>query len=115
MKKITVILVALLLICGMSILSFAQTAPATGAKKPEFATEVVRGKIVSIDTVKNEIVVKEPKTGADTTISVDPEVISSLKTDENVKVTLKAGTNVADKVKEVVKSKSATLAPKPMK
>jgi len=103
MKKITVILVALLLICGMTTLNFAQTSQATGAKKAKVSTEVIRGKIISIDTVKNEIVVKENKTGTEKTIAVDPTVISSLKTDENVKVTLKAGSNVAEKVKEIIK------------
>ena len=103
MKKISVILVVLLLVCAVATLSFAQPPQATGAKKAEAATEIVRGKIISIDTVKNEIVVKENKTGTEKTIAVDPAVISSLKTDENVKVTLKAGNNVAEKVKEIIK------------
>lgn len=101
MKKINFILMALVLVCGITALSFAQTAPATTAKKAEANTEIVRGKITSIDTTKNEIVIKE-KSGTDKTISVDPAIISTLKVDENVKVTLKAGTNVAEKVKEIV-------------
>ena len=108
MKKITVILVALFLICAMSTLSFAKTPQATAAKKAEVSTEIFRGKIISIDTAKNEIAVKENKTGVEKTIIVDPKVISSLKVDEEVKVTLKAGSNVAASVKKLVKKTTST-------
>ncbi len=108
MKKITVILVALLLICAMSTLSLAQTSQGTGVKKATVTTEIVRGKITLIDTAKNEIVVKVNKTGTEKTIAVDPTVISSLKVDEDVKVTLKAGSNVAERVKKIVKKTTST-------
>ena len=108
MKKITVILVMLLLICAMSTLSFAQTSRATATKKVEVKTEVIKGKITSIDIVKNEIVVKENKTGTEKTIAVGPTVISSLKIDEEVKVTLKAGSNVAASVKKLIKKTTST-------
>jgi hypothetical protein len=108
MKKITVILVVLLLICAMSTLSFAQTSQAKGAKKAEVSTEVVRGKIISIDKTKNEIVVKENKTGTEKTIAVDPKLISSLKANEEVRVTLKAGSNIAEKVKKITKHAAST-------
>jgi len=108
MKKITIILVALLLICAMSKLSFAQKSQATGAKKAVVNTESIKGKITSIDTAKNEIVVKENKTGTEKTITVDPKVMASLKTDEDVKVTLKTGSNVAEQVKKLVKKTTST-------
>ena len=108
MKKITVILVVLLLICAMSTLSFAQTPQSTVAKKAAVNTEIIRGKIISIDTTKNEIVVKENKTGKEKTIAVDPKVISSLKVGENVKVTLKAESNIAEKVREIIKPVAPT-------
>jgi hypothetical protein len=108
MKKITVILLALLLICTMSKLSFAQKSQTTGAKKAAVNTEIIRGKIISIDTTKNEIVVRENKTGTEKTITVDPKVIASLKTDEDVKVMLKAGSNVAEQVKKLVKKTAST-------
>jgi predicted dinucleotide-binding enzyme len=108
MKKITVILVALLLICTMSPLSFAQTSQGRGVKKAAVNTEIIRGKIISINTAKNEIVVKENKTGTEKTIVVDPTVISSLKVDEDVKVALKAGSNVAEKVNKIVKKTTST-------
>ena len=107
MKKIIVIFAALFLICGMAALSFAQTAQAPAAKKAEVKPEIIRGKITSIDTTKNEIVVKE-KSGAEKTISVDPAIISTLKAGENVKVTLKAGSNVAQTVKKIVKKTNST-------
>ena len=103
MKKITVILVALLLMCAMSQLSFAQTSQGRGAKKAAVNTEVIRGKIISIDTAKNEIVVKENKTGTEKTITVDSKVIASLKVNEEVKVTLKEGSSIATSVKEIFK------------
>lgn len=109
MKKITVILFALLLICGMTILSFAQTAQVTTEKKAEIKTEAIRGKIKSIDLKKNEIVVIENKTGTEKTITVDDlKVISSLKVDEAVKVTLKEGSNIALSVKKLVKKTTTT-------
>jgi len=108
MKKITVILVALLLICAMSTLSFAQTSQGTGAKKAVVNTEIIRGKIISIDTAKNEIVVKENKTGTEKAISIDPKVIATLKIDDQVKVTLKEGSNIAASVKKIVKKTTST-------
>lgn len=108
MKKTTIILFALLLMCGTAILSFAQTSQVAVAKKVEVKTEVITGKIVAIDTVKNEIVIKENKTGIAKTITVDPKVISSLKTDEAVKVSLKEGTNVALSIKKLVKKAAST-------
>lgn len=108
MKKITVILVALLLICVMSPLSFAQTSQGIGVKKAAVNTEIIRGKIISINTEKNEIVVKENKTGTEKTIVVGPTIISSLKVDEDVKVTLKAGSNVVEKAKKIVKKTTST-------
>lgn len=108
MKKITIILFALLLICGMTISSFAQVSQAASAEKAKVTTETIRGKIISIDTVKNEIVVKENKTGIEKTITVDPKVILSLKTDEAVKVSLKEGTNLALSIKKLVKKAAST-------
>lgn len=102
MKKITVILVALLLICSMSTLSFAQTSPVKTAKKAKVSTEIIRGKIVSIDSAKNEIVIKDNKTGLEKSILVNAKEVGSLKVGEELKVTLKSGTNIAESVKKIV-------------
>lgn len=108
MKKLTVILSALMLVCAMSALSFAQTAP-TG-KRSEAKANILRGKITSIDTTKNEIVVKN-KDGVEKTISVDAKAITTLKTDENVRIKVKEGTNVAESIREIVKTATPAKAP----
>jgi len=102
MKKTYIILVTLFFICGTSALSFAQTAQAAAAKKAVVSTEIIKGKIASINAGKNEIVVKEK------TIVVSPEAVSSLKVGDQVKVTLKAGSNVAVSVKRLVKKPVST-------
>jgi hypothetical protein len=112
MKKINVILVVLFLICAVATLSFAQTATqiaqVTSAKKAEVSAEVIRGKVTSIDTAKNEITVKENKSDTEKTIAVTSKVLSSLKTNDEVQVIVKAGSNVAESVKKIVK-KVATI------
>ena len=68
---------------------------------------LVVGTIQSIDTVKNEIVIKDKK-GMDKTISVDPAEIGELKTNDRVKITLKEGTmNVAANVTVIKMKKMA--------
>lgn len=108
MKKLTIFLSMLLLICAIATLSFAQASMAAGAKKSEVATEIIKGKIISIDAVKNEIVVKEKKTDAEKVIMVDPKILSSLKVDGEVKVTLKAGSSTAESVKNINKVSLST-------
>ncbi len=108
MKKITVILVALIFLCGLGTFSFAQTAQGKTDKKAEAKTELIRGKIISIDTTKNEIVVKDNKAGVEKTIAVDPRVIASLKTGEEVRIRVKEGSNIAESVREVVKTAAPT-------
>jgi len=105
MKKITIILFALLLMCGTARSSFAQGSQTNDAKKTVVKTETIRGKIISVDLAKNTIVVKEPKAGAERTITVDPKVIVSLRVNEKVKVTVKEGSNIAASVKETFNKK----------
>jgi hypothetical protein len=61
--------------------------------------DVIRGIIVSVDTTKNEIVIKDKKTGAEKTIAVNLGDMASLKKDAAVKVTLEPGTNKAQSIK----------------
>ena len=61
--------------------------------------DVVRGTIISVDNGKNEIVIKDSKTGAEKTILVNPGDISSLKKGEEVKAKLQSGTNKAESIK----------------
>jgi len=95
MKKALVSLAVLITFIGLTTFCFAQQTKTTGSK-----AEVFKGKIVSIDSGKNEVVVKAHKAG-ERTIVVDPTVISSLKVDEEVKITLKPGSNIAETVVKI--------------
>jgi hypothetical protein len=91
MRKILAVAVAVLTLISFSTLGIAKEA----AKKPE----VVKGEVVSIDTAKNEVVIKDTKANVEKTIVVDPKEITNLKTGEKVKAILKEGTNTAEKIK----------------
>ena len=103
MKKLIIILLALLFMCGMNISSFAQTSQVASTKKTAVNTEVISGKVTSINAAKNEITVQENKTAIEKTITTTPKVISALKVGEEVKVTLKKGGDVAVSVKKIIK------------
>jgi uncharacterized protein HemX len=103
MKKIVNILVVLFLICGMAVVSFAQTQQAAVTKKVEAKAGFITGKIIAIDTAKNAIVVKEDKTGIEKTITVEAKAISSFKVNERVKVSFKEGSDIAASVKKIIK------------
>jgi len=105
MRKGIILLVSLLLLCSFSTISFAKSAGGKAAKETKSNTEIIKGKIVSIDTAKNEITINVKKTGAEKTFSVDPKTISSLKIGEELKVTFKSGTDIAESVKKIAKKK----------
>ncbi len=99
MKKLIVILVALIAFASFTTFGFAKGGKAKAG--------VVKGEIVSIDTVKNELTIKSAKTGEQKTIGADATLLSTLKAGDNVKITLKAGeTNAAEIVKVVPKVKA---------
>jgi len=108
MKKLSIVLFTFFLICGMSILSFAQTPQAKTTKKADAKAEVISGKVTSINTAKNEVTVKENKTAVERTITVTAKAVSALKTGDDVKVTLKKGSNTAVSVKKLVKKTVST-------
>ena len=91
MKKVLTVAVVLLTLIGFTTLGIAKEA----AKKPE----VVKGEIVSIDTAKNEVVIKNAKANTEKTVVVDPKEIATLKKGDHVKAILKEGTNTAEKIK----------------
>jgi hypothetical protein len=62
-------------------------------------SDVIKGKIVSVDNSKSEIMIKDNKTGAEKTILVNPDDISLLKTNEEVRVKLEPGSNKAESIK----------------
>ena len=97
---------AILLVVLMSLYMVSGTVAAADTKAPAATTakagiDIIKGKITSIDTTKNVIVLKEMKTKADLTIAVDPKVIATLKVGDAVKIESKTGSNVADSVKVV--------------
>jgi len=108
MKKLIIVLFALVIMCGMNIPSFAQTSQVKSTKKAAVVNEVISGKIISIDTVKNEVMVQEDKTGTEKAIAVTSKAISTLKVGEEVKVTLNKGSNIAVKIKKLVKKTAST-------
>jgi hypothetical protein len=83
MKKIMSFIFGMLILVGFAATSFA---------------EVVQGSIVSLNTAKNEIVVKDSATGSDKTIMVHPKVMATLQSGTVVKATIKPGSNTADTV-----------------
>ena len=105
MRKTVALLVSLLLLCSFSTISFAKNAQVEAAKETKSKIEIIKGKIASIDTVKNEITINVKKTGVEKTFSVNPKVISTLKIGEEVKVTFKSGTDIAESVKKIAKKK----------
>lgn len=106
MRKTVVLLVSLLFLCSLSTLSFAQKAQGKTAKKAESNVEIIRGKIISIDAVNNAILIRDEKTGTERTISASPQMISSLKTDEEVKIKVKLGTSTAESIKKIIRKKT---------
>jgi hypothetical protein len=112
MKKLGNILFISLLICGIAVVSFAQTTNTKSAMKSKANIEITSGIVTSIDTAKNEIVVKSNKTGADRTITVSAKVIVSLNMGEEVRVTLNKGSNIAVGLKKIVKQATSTTLTK---
>ncbi len=98
-KSLIGLVVSLFLLGAGNYLSFAQWPHSKMNRKAAVKLEVVVGKIVSIDPVKNEIVVQENDTGVDKTFVVNGKLISSLKVDEEVKVKAPEGSNAAKSVK----------------
>jgi len=94
MKNILASLLAVTLLISFSTISFAQHKVSK--------METLSGKIVSIDTAKKEVTIQETS-GAQKTFSADAKQISSLKTDEWVKVNFKSGSNTAETIKDITK------------
>lgn len=106
MKKILIVITGMAFLLSLSSLTFAQSAKSSvHLKNPKPAMEVIQGKIISVDSTKNEIVVKDNKTAQDRTFVVNRKVIPTLTLNEEVKVKIKEGSNSAESV-TVIKPKS---------
>jgi hypothetical protein len=100
MKKSMLAAVTLVAFAGFS---FAQAPVATppvaapaatpaaakpaAVKKHAPKAEVMMGEITAVDTVKNEITVKDKKTAVEKTIGIDAKKIAGFKVGDEVKVT----------------------------
>ena len=103
MRKTISMMIALVLLVVAVPFSFAKEdkAPATpkDAAKTQEATEVVIGKVASVDTAKKTIVVTDKKTGTDKTFTVSDKAIATVKAGDKVKVKFKTGSDTAISVK----------------
>ncbi len=103
MKKIIGIAVITVAFLSLSTLGFAQKSTPKPTTADQQKLEIFRGQIVSIDTSKNEIVLKNKKTGNEKTITVDAKLIPSLRVGEQVKVKINTQNNKAESVQEIKK------------
>lgn len=107
MKKIiSSFMVLLALICFTTVTFAASQSSKPSQEKTVVATEsanTIMGKIVSLDTMKNEIVVKNDETKTDQTIMVEAKDIKMLKKGALVKIVLAPGSNNKAGAVEVVK------------
>ncbi|PIU40964.1 MAG: hypothetical protein COS99_07820 [Candidatus Omnitrophica bacterium CG07_land_8_20_14_0_80_42_15] len=102
MKKLVAIVVLLMVVVGLTTASYAKS----GKLLPNLLkknVDVIRGSVVAVDATKNEIIVKDSKTGVDKTILAGSNLTSSLKVGEEVKVMVKIGTNTAESIKLIPK------------
>lgn len=71
----------------------------SGDNQSEF--ELIRGRIISIDDEKNEIVIDQDQTHDKRTISVSAERLAYFKITDHVKVLVKPGENKAEYIHKV--------------
>jgi len=102
MKRFSVSLMATVLFISVFAVSFMYNETSVFAKTKTEAFTGLAGKITSIDTTQNQVMIQNNK-GVKTTFSADPNQIASLKTDEWVNVTLKADGKTAETIKLITK------------
>ncbi len=103
MRKTIAMVVALLFLLGFTSFTFAQEKKPKATKATQENVEIIKGKVVSVDQVKREIVVKDNKTQADRSFAVSEKAIKVVKVGDEVKVKVKIGGTQAESVK-IVKS-----------
>lgn len=102
MKKATIIAVILTIcIFGFVPLALAQNAREEESEQSSQEYDMVRGRVVSIDSKKNEIVIKEDLTQENRVIIAGEQIPSNIKIGTHVKIKLKKGTNEAFYVKRI--------------
>lgn len=103
MRKAIAVVIALLFLLGSTSFTFAQEKRHKITKATQENIEIIRGKIVSVDQTKKEIVVKDNKTGVERSFVVSEKAIAVVKAGDEVKVKVKVGSTHAENVK-IVKS-----------
>ena len=75
-------------------------------KKHAPKPEIIMGEITAVDTVKNEITVKDKKTAAEKTIGIDAKKIAGFKVGDEVKVTTRGDKTDVKAIKKPVAKKA---------
>ena len=97
MKRVTIIVIAILCAVCVAAVGFAQTKAAPPKAEP--SVQVIKGTILSIDAAKLEVTVKLAATGKEEVIKVSDKELPLLKVGDKIKATLKAGTNEVIKIR----------------
>ena len=108
MKKALFVLFLSIAFAGTSLVSFAQSAAVAPKHQNK---DVAKGVVVSIDTAKKEIVIKNTKTQKERTITVTDEQLAQVKVGSSVKITLETGKNVAASIIVAPAAVAASAAP----
>jgi len=99
MKKTIAVVIALLFLLGFTNFTFAQEKKPKVTKVALENVEIIKGKIISIDSANKQIVVRDNKTQTDKTFVVSEKAIKVVKVGDEVKVKVKAGGNQVVSVK----------------
>jgi len=102
MKTFVIILVAALFASVPLASGFAQDETTNTETQLVNNEDVLRGRIESIDPVKNEIVIRQLSTGEERTFKVTPEELADLTVGKRVRIQFDPETNTAESVKSTV-------------
>ena len=97
MRRVLSSIVAVLFLVGVVACAHAQEKAPAATKS---MLETIKGKIVSIDLVKEEVVIKSSKTGMEKKLKASQSDIAALKVGEMVKAKFKPGSSTVDSIKE---------------
>jgi len=102
MKNFPFLIMAAVLFMGFFAVLLSKEASWEASKRVQYGTEVLTGKIISIDKDSGHVTIQE-ENGVVKTFKTDPKEISYLKNDELIKVVLRSISNTAESV-EILRS-----------
>jgi hypothetical protein len=102
MRTSVIILVGALIAVVPLGSSFAQDETTNTEMDVVGNENMVRGRIETIDSVKNEVVIQTLSTGEEKTFTVTPDQIGTLMIGEKVRVKFNPETNVAESINSTV-------------